>query len=76
MSGWKARIGYLSPSVFETPSEWDLILPKGFTLVASGLNVKAHTSRAVVSSTAACLWWVLKQLGMKIPIEGYGQILR
>jgi hypothetical protein len=21
MSGWKARIGYLSPSVFETPSE-------------------------------------------------------
>jgi maleate cis-trans isomerase len=44
MSGWKARIGYLSPSVFETPSEWDLILPKGFTLVASGLNVQAHTS--------------------------------
>ncbi len=44
MSGWKARIGYLSPSVFETPSEWDLILPKGFTIVASGLNVKAHTT--------------------------------
>jgi maleate cis-trans isomerase len=43
MSGWKARIGYLSPSVFETPSEWDLILPKGFTMVASGLNVQAHT---------------------------------
>ena len=43
MSGWKARIGYLSPSVFETPSDWDLILPKGFTLVASGLNVQAHT---------------------------------
>jgi maleate isomerase len=44
MSGWKARIGYLSPSVFETPSEWDLILPKGFTIVASGLNVQAHTA--------------------------------
>ena len=29
MSGWKARIGYLSPSVFETPSDWDLILPIG-----------------------------------------------
>ncbi len=43
MSGWKARIGYLSPSVFETPSDWDLILPKGFTIVASGLNVRAHT---------------------------------
>ena len=43
MSGWKARIGYLSPSVFETPSDWDLILPKGFSIVASGLNVQAHT---------------------------------
>ena len=43
MSGWKARIGYLSPSVFETPSDWDLILPKGFTIVSSGLNVQAHT---------------------------------
>jgi maleate cis-trans isomerase len=43
MSSWKARIGYLSPSVFETPSEWDSILPKGFTMVASGLNVQAHT---------------------------------
>ncbi|MDH3445524.1 MAG: hypothetical protein OEN50_16480 [Deltaproteobacteria bacterium] len=44
MSGWKARIGYLSPSVFETPSDWDLILPKGFTIVSTGLNVQAHTS--------------------------------
>jgi maleate isomerase len=43
MSGWKARIGYLSPSVFETPSDWDLILPRGFTIVSSGLNVQAHT---------------------------------
>src|SRR5262249_52430043 len=34
MSGWKARIGYLSPSVFETPSDWDYILPNGFTIVA------------------------------------------
>jgi maleate isomerase len=44
VSGWKARIGYLSPSVFETPSDWDLILPKGFTIVSSGLNVQAHTN--------------------------------
>lgn len=44
MSGWKARIGYLSPSVFEIPSDWDFILPKGFTIVASGLNVQAHTT--------------------------------
>jgi maleate isomerase len=44
VSGWKARIGYLSPSVFETPSDWDLILPRGFTIVSSGLNVQAHTT--------------------------------
>src|SRR5437870_12732366 len=44
MSGWKARIGYLSPSVFETPSDWDYILPKVLTIVASGLNVQAHTT--------------------------------
>ena len=43
MSGWKARIGYLSPSVFETPSDWNLILPAGFTIVSSGLNVQSHT---------------------------------
>ena len=43
MSGWKARIGYLSPSVFETPSDWDRILPEGFTIVSSGLNVQSHT---------------------------------
>ena len=43
MAGWKARIGYLSPSVFEMPSDWNLILPPGFTFVTSGLNVRAHT---------------------------------
>jgi len=53
MSGWKARIGFLSPSVFETPSDWDLILPKGFTLVASGLNVQAHTTDEFNKAIAA-----------------------
>ncbi len=43
MTAWKARIGYLSPSVFEFPSDWSLILPPGFTLVATGLNVESHT---------------------------------
>ncbi len=53
MPGWKARIGYLSPSVFETPSDWDLILPAGFTIVASGLNVQAHTSQEFDKAIAA-----------------------
>lgn len=43
MTAWKARLGYLSPSVFEIPSDWSEILPAGFTLVATGLNVEAHT---------------------------------
>lgn len=43
MAGWKARIGFISPSVFEMPSDWNLILPSDFTLVATGLNVRAHT---------------------------------
>lgn len=45
MSAWKARIGYVSPSVFEFPSDWTLVLPPGFTLVATGLNVESHTSQ-------------------------------
>lgn len=43
MANWKARIGYLSPSVFEYPSDWSRILPPGFSLVTTGLNVRAHT---------------------------------
>ena len=43
MPDWKTRIGILSPSVFEIPSDWSLILPEGFSLVATGLNVQAHT---------------------------------
>jgi len=43
MSSWKARIGILSPSVFDVPSDWNLILPRDFSLVATGLNVQAHT---------------------------------
>jgi len=53
MSGWKARIGYLSPSVFETPSDWDLILPDGFTIVSSGLNVQSHTEAEFNKAIAA-----------------------
>ena len=44
MNPWKARLGYLSPSVFEIPSDWSLILPPGFNLVTTGLNVESHTA--------------------------------
>src|SRR5262245_2562709 len=44
MAKWRARIGYLSPSVFEIPSDWSRILPPEFTLVTTGLTVRAHTT--------------------------------
>jgi len=44
MAKWRARIGYLSPSVFEIPSDWSRILPPEFSLVTTGLNVRAHTT--------------------------------
>ncbi|HEX9878765.1 MAG TPA: hypothetical protein VGB25_01070 [Candidatus Binatia bacterium] len=43
MANWKARVGILSPSVFEIPSDWSATLPPGISLAASGLNVRAHT---------------------------------
>ncbi len=43
MPNWEARIGFLSPSVFEIPSDWNLILPREFSVVATGLNVQDHT---------------------------------
>ena len=33
----------MSPSVFETPSDGDLILPERFTIISSSLNVQPHT---------------------------------
>ena len=45
MPSWKARVGILSPSVFDVPSDWNLILPRDFSLVATGLNVQAHTAQ-------------------------------
>jgi maleate cis-trans isomerase len=39
-------------------------------------ELERDSERAVVTSTAASLWWVLQELGMKISIEGYGRLLR
>jgi maleate cis-trans isomerase len=39
-------------------------------------DLERDTGKQVVSSTAASLWWVLQQLGMKNRIEGYGRLLR
>jgi maleate cis-trans isomerase len=44
--------------------------------VAYVQQLEDDTERPVISSTAASLWWVMKTLGMKISIEGYGRLLR
>ena len=38
-------------------------------------ELEGDSGKPVVSSTAAFLWWVLKQLGMKLQIQGYGRLL-
>jgi maleate cis-trans isomerase len=38
-------------------------------------QLEKDTERPVVSSTAAALWWILKTLGMKIPVDGFGKLL-
>jgi maleate isomerase len=55
----------------------DAILIQGrWRSVAYIGELEDDTGRPVVSSTAASLWWVLQRLRMKIPIDGYGQLLR
>jgi maleate isomerase len=70
MPGWKARIGYLSPSVYTSPSDWDLILPEGFIMVASGLNVRAHTpeefNKAVESLESALSVFLAEEVDLVI----------
>ncbi|HWP60124.1 MAG TPA: hypothetical protein VNL14_19680 [Candidatus Acidoferrales bacterium] len=65
MANRTVRIGYLSPSVFEVPSDWTRILPPGFSIVTTGLNVRAHTAaefeRAVAELEAALSVFVAEE---------------
>jgi len=58
------------------PEVESLLLQGRRRTVAYAQELEDETGRPVVSSTAASLWWVMKTLGMKIPIKGYGQLLR
>ena len=57
------------------PEVESLLLQGRWRTVAYVRELEDDTGRPVVSSTAASLWWVMKTLGMKIPIEGYGRLL-
>jgi maleate isomerase len=60
----------------EHPEVDSLLLQGRWRTVAYVQELEDDTGRPVVSSTAASLWWVMGVLGMKIPIEGYGKLLR
>jgi maleate cis-trans isomerase len=52
-----------------------LLLQGRWRTVAYVQELEDDTARPVISSTAASLWWVMKTLGMRIPIQGYGRLL-
>ena len=57
-------------------SEADAVLIHGrWSSIAYVDQLEKDTARTVVSSSAASLWWILKRLGMRIPIDGYGKLL-
>ena len=58
------------------PSTDSLLLQGRWRTVAYVQELEDDTARPAISSTAASLWWVMKVLGMKIPIEGFGRLLR
>jgi len=64
-------------NLFQQNPTADAILIQGrWRAVASVAELEGDTGRPVISSTAASLWWVLQKLAIKIPIEGYGRLLR
>jgi maleate isomerase len=67
----------VAKSLFQQNPSVDAILIQGrWRSVGCVEELERDTGQVAVSSTAACLWWVLQKLAMKIPIEGYGQLLR
>jgi maleate isomerase len=58
------------------PDVDSLIIQGRWRSVAYVQELEDDTGKPVLSSTAASLWWVMQTLGMKVPIEGYGQLLR
>ena len=57
------------------PEVESLLLQGRWRTVAYVHELENDTGRPMVSSTAASLGWVMKTLGMKIPIKGYGRLL-
>jgi maleate isomerase len=67
----------IARELFHQHRDVDSLLIQGrWRSVAYVQELEDDTGKPVVSSTAASLWWVMQTLGMKVPIEGYGKLLR
>jgi maleate cis-trans isomerase len=53
-----------------------LLIQGRWRSVAYVQELEDETGKLVVSSTAASLWWVMKTLGMRAPIAGFGKLLQ
>ena len=62
--------------VREFPQADAVLIHGRWASVAYVEELETDIGRPVVSSNVASLWWVLQTLGMKIPIEGYGTLLK
>ncbi|MBI2358424.1 MAG: hypothetical protein HYV04_05890 [Deltaproteobacteria bacterium] len=63
--------------VFGEHPEADAVLVHGRWRTLPHIDrLEREIARPAVSSTAASLWWMLKTLGIKLRLDGYGQILR
>ena len=58
------------------PGADSLLIQGRWRSVAYVQELEDDTSKPAVSSTAASLWWVMEALGIKVPIENYGRLLR
>jgi maleate cis-trans isomerase len=58
------------------PTTDGLLIQGGWRSVAYVQELEDDTQKPAVSSTAASLWWVRNVLGIKVPIPGFGQLLR
>jgi maleate cis-trans isomerase len=66
----------VASELFRAHPEVESLLPQGhWRRVAYMQQLENDTDRSVVSSAAASIRWVMKTLGMKVLIRGYGRLL-
>lgn len=58
------------------PAADSLLIQGRWRSVAYVQELEDDTQKPAVSSTAASLWWVMHVLGIKVPIPGFGKLLR